>query len=641
MAKINLLPKSVAELIAAGEVVERPSSVIKELCENSIDAGADKITVEIKNGGVTFMRITDNGCGMFPEDVPTAFLRHATSKISTSTDLDSIATLGFRGEALAAVSSVARIELLTKPRELDMGTRYVIEGGQELVYEEAGCADGTVITVCDLFYNTPARMKFLKKDVTEGNSVAAVMDRIALSHPEVSVKFIRDGKTVMTTPGNGNLKDTVYAVCGREFANDMLELSGELNGIKVSGMVCKPIACKPTRNGQYTFLNGRFVRSGTVAAALEQAYKGSAMVGKYPQAVVFLSVPYGAVDVNVHPAKTEVRFSDEKRVFEAVYHSTVNAISHRDERPSMSFGIKKPNNAFVNMTAEQYKQTALPTTAPKPIKTTYQPKRDDLSVASAVDFKVPEPKQITGTDEESLIKPLAPKPSPIRPAMAPQQSKAPEVYQAEQEKHIAAEEKPDTPTQTIPTEPKPEIRFIGEVFKTYILAEMEGELYFIDKHAAHERILYEELKKKTKPETQVLLTPESVVLSKEDYDILISSEKELCEIGFETEDFGNGTLLVRAIPSVLIGENVSSVISEVAESLRTKGKADAYKLDDVYHRIACRAAVKAGNHTTSYEAKALAERVLSDNDIMYCPHGRPVAVKMSKREIEKQFGRIQ
>ena len=641
MAKINLLPKSVAELIAAGEVVERPSSVIKELCENSIDAGADKITVEIKNGGVTFMRITDNGCGMFPEDVPTAFLRHATSKISTSTDLDSIATLGFRGEALAAVSSVARIELLTKPRELDMGTRYVIEGGEELFYEEAGCADGTVITVRDLFFNTPARMKFLKKDVTEGNAVAAVMDRIALSHPEVAVKFIRDGKTVMTTPGNNNLKDTVYAVCGREFANDMMDLSGELNGIKVSGMVCKPIACKPTRNGQYTFLNGRFVRSGTVAAALEQAYKGSAMVGKYPSAVIFLTVPFGAVDVNVHPAKTEVRFSDEKRIFEAVYHSAVNAISHRDERPSMSFAPKKPNNAFVNMTAEQYKQTALPTEQ-KSVKPTYQPKPDNLSVASGVNFKAAEPKPIARVDEESLIKPIPPKPAPVpsQPIVTPDA-----VISAEppikQEKPIAAEEKTAIFQETIPAEPKPEIKFIGEAFKTYILAEMDGELYFIDKHAAHERILYEELKKNTKPETQVLLTPESVVLSKEDYDIVISSENELIGIGFEIEDFGNGTVLVRAIPSVLLGENISSVISEVAESLRTKGKPDAYKLDDVYHRIACRAAVKAGNNTTSLEAKALAERVLSDKDIMYCPHGRPVAVKMSKREIEKQFGRIQ
>ena len=638
MAKINLLPKNVAELIAAGEVVERPSSVIKELCENSIDAGADKITVEIKNGGVTFMRITDNGCGMFPEDVPTAFLRHATSKISTGADLDNIATLGFRGEALAAVSSVARIELLTKPRQLDMGTRYVIEGGEELFYEEAGCADGTVITVCDLFFNTPARMKFLKKDVTEGNSVAAVMDRIALSHPEVAVKFIRDGKTVMTTPGNSNLKDTVYAVCGKEFANDMMELSGDLNGIKVSGMVCKPVACKPTRNGQYTFLNGRFVRSGTVAAALEQAYKGSAMVGKYPSAVIFLTVPFGAVDVNVHPAKTEVRFSDEKRIFEAVYHSAVNAISRRDERPSMSFSTKKPNNAFLNMTAEQYKQTALPVEPPKPTKTTYQPKMDDFSVASSVNFKVPEPKPIQKADEESLIKPIPQKTIEVAAQVVEKVSAPTPVPQ---EKPLVAEEKTLPPKEDIPTEPIPEIRFIGEVFKTYILAQLDGELYFIDKHAAHERILYEELKKSTKPETQVLLTPENIVLSKEDYDIVISAENELAEIGFEIEDFGNGTLLVRAIPSVLLGENLSSVMSEVAESLRTKGKPDAYKLDDVYHRIACRAAVKAGNTTTSLEAKALAERVLSNKDIMYCPHGRPVAVKMSKREIEKQFGRIQ
>lgn len=636
MAKINLLPKNVAELIAAGEVVERPSSVIKELCENSIDAGADKITVEIKNGGVTFMRITDNGCGMFPEDVPTAFLRHATSKISTGADLDSIATLGFRGEALAAVSSVARIELLTKPRELDMGTRYVIEGGDELLYEEAGCADGTVITVRDLFFNTPARMKFLKKDVTEGNSVAAVMDRIALSHPEVSVKFIRDGKTVMTTPGNGNLKDTVYAVCGREFASEMMELSGDLNGIKVSGMVCKPIACKPTRNGQYTFLNGRFVRSGTVAAALEQAYKGSAMVGKYPSAVIFLTVPFGAVDVNVHPAKTEVRFSDEKRIFEAVYHSAINAISRKDERPSMSFVAKKPNNTFLNMTAEQYKQAALPVEPPKPQKLKYESSVSDNIVAADVNFKVAPQKPTMVADEESLIKPIVKKTETVETPVAAPTVEKPKLQEVEK-----PQETPIIKEVSAPAEQKPEIKFIGEAFKTYIIAEMDGELYFIDKHAAHERILYEELKKSTKPETQVLLTAESVRLTNEDYDAVISSETELQEMGFEIEDFGNGTILVRAIPSVLLGENIASVMSEVAQSLHTKGKPDIEKYDDVYHRIACRAAVKAGNTTTSLEAKQLAERVLSDRDIMYCPHGRPVAVRMSKKEIEKQFGRIQ
>ena len=358
MANIRLLEKNVAELIAAGEVVERPASVIKEMCENSIDAGASRLAVEIRNGGVTFMRVSDNGCGIFPEDVPTAFLRHATSKIKDENDLGAIATLGFRGEALAAVSSVARVEMLTKPHELDVGTRYVIEGGEEQLIEEAGCADGTVITVCDLFYNTPARMKFLKKDVSEGNAVAAVVDRIALSHPELSVKLIRDGKTVLNTPGNGRLYDAVYAVCGREFASSMIEFDTASEGIGVRGLTCKPFACKPTKNGQYVFLNGRFVKSGTVAAALEQAYKHSAMVGKYPSAVIHLTVPYGAVDVNVHPAKTEVRFSDEKRIFDAVYGAVKNALAAGDERPDMTLPVRK-NNAFVNMTADEYRQTAM------------------------------------------------------------------------------------------------------------------------------------------------------------------------------------------------------------------------------------------------------------------------------------------
>lgn len=637
MAKINLLPKNVAELIAAGEVVERPSSVIKELCENSIDAGADKISVEIKNGGVTFMRVTDNGCGMFPEDVPTAFLRHATSKITTSADLDSIATLGFRGEALAAVSSVARVELLTKPHEIDMGTRYVIEGGEELFYEEAGCADGTVITVRDIFYNTPARMKFLKKDVTEGNAVAAVMDRIALSHPEVSVRLIRDGKTVLSTPGNGNLKDTVYAVCGREYVSDMMELSGELSGVSVKGMVCKPIACKPTRNGQYVFLNGRFVRSGTVAAALEQAYKGSAMVGKYPQAVIFLTVPFGTVDVNVHPAKTEVRFSDERRIFDAVYHSAVNAISHKDERPTMSFITKKPNNVFQNMTAEQYKQTALPTQS-REIRRhpDYEPSGSVVSgVAASVNL--PKTESVPQKADEDVVvipqKEITAK--PVAPAVNQETKHEAFNIPAPAENNIAE------PCVTNTEEQAPEIKFIGEAFRTYVIAEMDGELYFIDKHAAHERILYEKLKKSTSPETQLLLVAESVSLSKDDYEVIISANSELCEIGFEIEDFGNGTVLVRAIPSVLLGDDIGSVICEMAESLRTKGRPDAARLDDVYHRIACRAAVKAGNTTTELEAKTLAKQVLCSKEIMYCPHGRPVAVKMSKREIEKQFGRIQ
>ncbi len=625
MAKINLLPKNVAELIAAGEVVERPSSVIKELMENSVDAGADKITVEIKNGGVTLMRITDNGCGMYPEDVPTAFLRHATSKIETETDLDEIATLGFRGEALAAVSSVARVELLTKPKEIDMGTRYIIEGGEEILFEEAGCPDGTTISVLDLFYNTPARMKFLKKDVAEGNSVAAIVDRIALSHPEIAIKFIRDGKVVLNTSGNGNLGDTVYAVCGKQFLSEMIEFRGELGGIGVSGMVCKPIACKPTRGGQYIFLNGRFVRSGTVAAALDNAYKGSAMVGKYPEAIIFLTVPYGAVDVNVHPAKTEVRFSDERRIFDAVYALAQNAIAKKDERPTARFTEKKPSTTYIHMTADEYKQGKLPTEAPKPRESFWN----------------------GGVMEVAAPRPQAPTTKPIFTVEAKKEYVITESHMPEPQKKDNLSElqinKQSEPIAPKAEEPKVElkIRLVGEAFKTYIIAETEDGIYFIDKHAAHERILYEELKRSVKAEIQYLLTPETVTLSKEDYDAVINATEELFTLGFEIEDFGMGSVIVRAIPSMLIGVNLQSMISELAESLRSKGIAAIDRQDDIYHRIACRAAVKAGNNTTPFEAEALAKRILADKDIMYCPHGRPVAVKMTKRELEKQFGRIQ
>ncbi len=632
MAKINLLPKSVSELIAAGEVVERPASVIKELTENSIDAGATKLTVEIKNGGVTFMRVTDNGSGIYPEDVPVAFLRHATSKINKGSDLDEIATLGFRGEALAAVSSVARVEINTKPHEIDLGTRYVIEGGEELVFEEAGCSDGTVITIRDIFYNTPARMKFLKKDVTEGNAVAAVIDRIALSHPEIAVRFIRDGVTVMNTSGNGKLTDAAYSVLGKDYVSGAVTFEGELGGIKVSGLTAKPFNCRPTKNGQYVFLNGRFVKSGTVAAAMEQAYKNSAMVGKFPYGIINLSVPYGAVDVNVHPAKTEVRFSDEKRIFDAVYYTIKSALAKGDTRPKMTM---PKQNVFAKMNAEEYKQTVI--SAPEKhyvspvVKEKISPEvtetKSDFSLYSRPSFNSAEKaKEAPKTEQKEEIteKPII-----------------------KEEIKTFAEEKPKTPEFPIPKDEvkavdiEERIIFVGEVFKTYIIAQKGKELYFIDKHAAHERILFEKLKKDAEKDKQYLLVSESVTLNKEDYDAVINNSEELSNLGFEVEDFGNGTVLVRAVPSMLIKENIKDMISEIAESIRSKSTASVERMDDIYHRLACRAAVKAGNTTTPIECEDLAKTILSNKDIMYCPHGRPVAVRITEKELEKQFGRIQ
>ena len=611
MPKINLLPKQVAELIAAGEVVERPSSVIKELVENSIDAGATVITVEIKNGGISYIRITDNGCGISREDVPLAFLRHATSKIKVDNDLDRISTLGFRGEALAAVSSVSRVELLTKTKEEQIGTHYLIEGSEEKDYSDAGCPDGTTIIIRDLFYNTPARMKFLKKDVSEANSCAAVIDRIALSHPEISFKFIRDGKQTLSTMGDGKIKSAVYSVLGREFSSSLIDTESEQNGIKVTGLICKPIACKPTRNNQFTFLNGRLVRSGTVVAATEQAYKNSAMVGKFPSFVLYINVPFDTVDVNVHPAKTEVRFSDEKLIFESVYVAVKNALSKGDTRPEVK--ITKPAfNPFVRMSTEEFKQSAIEIEKPKPIINTSEIKPTEPKTNLV--FKSEQKPEFLNNFSYTVIE--KPKPQTVTP-------------------------KTNVDIEKTITEETPEITVIGEAFKTYIIAQMGDSIFMIDKHAAHERIIFNKLKKERKTEVQALLTPVTVILPKEEYNAVIQNTDLLLESGFETEDFGNNSVVVRAIPATLIGENVSNLLSEAAESLITAKTVRTEREENLFHTVACKAAIKAGYNTTAEEMLSLAEKVLFSDDIMYCPHGRPVAYEIKRNELEKQFGRIQ
>ena len=611
MPKINLLPKQVAELIAAGEVVERPSSVIKELVENSIDAGATVITVEIKNGGISYIRITDNGCGISREDVPLAFLRHATSKIKVDNDLDRISTLGFRGEALAAVSSVSRVELLTKTKEEHIGTHYLIEGSEEKDYSDAGCPDGTTIIIRDLFYNTPARMKFLKKDVSEANSCAAVIDRIALSHPEISFKFIRDGKQTLSTMGDGKIKSAVYSVLGREFSSSLIDTESEQNGIKVTGLICKPIACKPTRNNQFTFLNGRLVRSGTVVAATEQAYKNSAMGGKFPSFVLYINVPFDTVDVNVHPAKTEVRFSDEKLIFESVYVAVKNALSKGDTRPEVK--ITKPAfNPFVRMSTEEFKQSAIEIEKTKPIINTSEIKPTEPKTNLV--FKSEQKPEFLNNFSYTVIE--KPKPQTVTP-------------------------KTNVDIEKTITEETPEIMVIGEAFKTYIIAQMGESIFIIDKHAAHERIIFNKLKKERKTEVQALLTPVTVILPKEEYNAVIQNTDLLLESGFETEDFGNNSVVVRAVPATLIGENVSNLLSEVAESLITAKTVRTEREENLFHTVACKAAIKAGYNTTAEEMLSLAEKVLFSDDIMYCPHGRPVAYEIKRNELEKQFGRIQ
>ncbi len=661
MPKINLLPKNVAELIAAGEVVERPASVIKELVENSIDAGATVITVEIQRGGITYIRVTDNGCGITYEDVPTAFLRHATSKIKTGTDLDSIATLGFRGEALAAVSSVARVEMLTTAEGSVAGTHYCIEGGEQKFYEEAGAPKGTTIIIRDIFYNTPARMKFLKKDVSEANACAAVVDRIALSHPEISFKFIRDGKQTLSTSGNGDVKGTVYSILGREFSGTLIDVNGALKGISVSGLTCTPVACRPTRNNQFTFLNGRLVRSGTVVAAVEQAYKNSAMVGKFPGFVLYLTVPFDTVDVNVHPAKTEVRFSDEKRIFDAVYSALKTALASGDTRPEVKLNTPAFNR-FEHMTTAEYRQQKIDdgnkTVAEKiydkmPVglhKTEFRQsfrqetrlpfegkcsyvgadgkKTEPMTVSQAKEFFKAEETPVARTTDTPVIQ--------SEKTVSPLSSKEEKpVTENSVNPYLSVDITREEDEEVVP------ITVIGEAFSTYIIAQMGESIFMIDKHAAHERLLFNKLKAEQKTEVQPLLTPVSAVLAKEEYDALINNTELLLKYGFEVDDFGNSTVVVRAIPALLVGEDVLSLVSEIAEKLSSTGTVSTEREDHIFHTVACKAAIKAGWKTSVNEMKELAEKVLRSKDIMYCPHGRPVAFEIKKRELERQFGRIQ
>lgn len=621
MAQIKVLPKHIAELIAAGEVVERPSSVIKELVENSIDAGATEITVEIKRGGILYMSVRDNGCGIAANDVPTAFMRHATSKIDAAADLDAIATLGFRGEALAAISSVSKIEIITRTHDSETGTRLVCEGGVQSEVEEIGCDIGTLIVVRDIFYNTPARMKFLKSDVTEANSIAAVIDRIALSHPEISFKFIRDSKRVLTTSGDGNLKNVIYSVLGRDFAASLIEADGEYDAVSVSGMVCKPIYCKQNRNGQFFFLNGRLIRSGTASAALEQAYKNSAMTGKFPCCVLQINLPYEAVDVNVHPSKMEVRFSDERKVFNAVYSAVKNALMRGDTRPELN--AKPTFNPYTPTTPPKAQQTKIFTEYVEPIKSSEPaPVKTEQTPIQKPQHQFESPKPNFG-EYKREVTPTKP---PVNVDIEVEIPKPQTLEVIEDKIEEIIEEKP--------------IRYIGYAFDTYIIAECGEDVYFIDKHAAHERLLYEQLKSEQEIEIQDLLVPLTVKLTKEEYSAIVANLESLMKYGFDVDDFGNGTVVVRAIPAMLTGSDINVMLTEIAEKCMQGNFAGVERMDDIFHTVACKAAIKGGQYNTDKELEMLAKRILGSSDIMYCPHGRPVAFKLTKKELEKQFGRL-
>lgn len=677
MAKINLLEKHVAELIAAGEVVERPASVIKELVENSIDAGATSVTVEVQNGGAVLMRVTDNGSGIVREDVPTAFLRHATSKVLHADDLDAIGTLGFRGEALASVAAVARVELLTRTEQELAGTRYVIEGGQEQALEDAGCARGTTITVRDIFFNVPARMKFLKKDTVESNAVAAILDKIALSHPEIAVRFLRDGKETLRTPGDGQLKSAVFAVFGREFTTGLIPVEYELQGLRVTGFVSKPANARPNRSMQQFFINGRAVKSRTAMVALEQAFKGSLMVGKFPACVLHLSIAPEAVDVNVHPAKLEVRFINERPVFDVIYYGVKSALQKGDspnrvtlptpavpENPVPKAATPLPFDPPPSATAQQIAMPGVFAAAP----TAKAPVLNDSgrpNPGENLEIAIPQTPAYQGMAASSRQYPIPAAQPGIAPA--PANIPAPQIPRPMAE--VSAEPMPVVPQPApnvaeeaaipamaapVQDEPKPlverdalrESRYIGQVFGTYILLERPGgkggELVLIDRHAAHERLLYEQLKEQSGTAfSQMLLQPVPVMLEKNEYAAVLAS-LPLCEAaGFEIDDFGAGTVLVRSAPLSLTGEDIPDIVMEMAGYLaEAKTDVTTERLDWLYHNIACRAAMKAHDDRTPQELIALARRLEEHPDLRYCPHGRPISIVLTQRELEKQFGRI-
>lgn len=703
MGVINVLDKHIAELIAAGEVVERPSSVIKELVENSIDAGAKNITVEIKNGGTTFMRVADDGCGIYRDDIKKAFLRHATSKVKTANDLDMISTLGFRGEALASISAVSRLQVITKNENEEIGSCYEIEGGDEISLEEAGCPTGTTFVIRDLFYNIPARSKFLKKDVAEGNAVSALMDKIVLSHPEVAFTFIRDGKQVLRTFGDSKLLSAIYSVFGKDFAKGLIPVDYTLDSVTVKGYISKPINSRPNRNMQNFFINGRFVKTRTGMAALEEAYKGSIMVGKFPSAVLQLTVPYEIIDVNVHPAKIEVRFINERPVFDAIYHAAKTALQQGDERKQVHFKentafneIKKVN-PFNNAQAVFAKAENTPAEKPikpieriEPVLKNSEPK--PYNPFDELDLKDEKPKSVS---IDNLKMSDSSNPFDIYSKQAIKRNSELENKKAEfskqklekaeqlilkatqQEESLPKQEitvddltaeSTETPieTEVSKEEVKPlkeisenntdnndvltelpkeqtKLRFLGEAFNTYIIVEKnDNEVLIIDKHAAHERIIYEKLKADSgSANVQYLLTPITVTLDKIDYDVAVSNLDMFAKCSFDVEDFGNGTLLVRSAPQYLAATEIADCITEMSGYIAS-GKKDIYteKMDWFYHNVSCRSAIKAGNKSTVQELMDIAWTLEKNPQIKYCPHGRPICIVMTKYEIEKQFGRL-
>ena len=712
MAVIHVLDKHTAELIAAGEVVERPASVVKELLENSIDAGATQVTVSIESGGVKLIEISDNGTGIEAEYISTAFIRHATSKIETPDDLTNIHTLGFRGEALASIASVARVELTTRTEVDEFATVYRIEGGEEVSREPGARAVGTTIRVKDLFYNTPARMKFLKKDSSEGTFVSDTVTHVALSHPEVSVKFIREGKLQYVTPGDGQLRGAAYAVLGREFSRDLIELKNQEGVYRITGLVTPPKSCRASRSMQHFYINGRYVRNRTMMAGMEMAFKGTMMQGKFPGGILLLEMPADLVDVNVHPAKIEARFARENDVFDVVYHAVKLALAQpgtgerlftfeadkkdeKAEKPKIDADIIKndvKNNSFTGLSAiirGQADPGVLPQQHWEPAKPAAAPQQPAPSAAMQIPTAPSVPRWKGSAQNEDMLEPFvtlhSPKlettkaPEPFRAAASETQldvepefgetklhspqdhmaawNPAQEAPKEEPESAPYVETEPDAPEaaeqETVlaepeqmnfdPTADQPEpLRYVGEVFRTYILAERGDELCLIDKHAAHERQLYEKLAANYgNVPSQMLLEPAAIDLAAEEKQALLDNIPLLENAGLEIADFGGNTVVLRAVPADVEPQNAESLLVEIANKL-LKGGHDALNehTEWVLHSISCRAAIKAGDKSSPQELLALAEKILSGEVPPFCPHGRPCVLKLTRKELEKQFGRI-
>ena len=712
MAVIHVLDKHTAELIAAGEVVERPASVVKELLENSIDAGATQVTVSIESGGVKLIEISDNGTGIEAEYISTAFIRHATSKIETPDDLTNIHTLGFRGEALASIASVARVELTTRTEVDEFATVYRIEGGEEVSREPGARAVGTTIRVKDLFYNTPARMKFLKKDSSEGTFVSDTVTHVALSHPEVSVKFIREGKLQYVTPGDGQLRGAAYAVLGREFSRDLIELKNQEGVYRITGLITPPKSCRASRSMQHFYINGRYVRNRTMMAGMEMAFKGTMMQGKFPGGILLLEMPADLVDVNVHPAKIEARFARENDVFDVVYHAVKLALAQpgtgerlftfeADKEEEKAENSKKDtdiikndvkNNNFTGLSAiirGQADPGVLPQQHWEPAKPAAAPQQPAPAAAMQIPTAPSVPRWKGSAQNEDMLDPFvtlhSPKlettkaPEPFRAAASETQldvkpefgetklhspqdhmaawNPAQEAPKEEPESAPCAETEPDAPEaaeqKTVlaepeqmnfdPTADQPEpLRYVGEVFRTYILAERGDELCLIDKHAAHERQLYEKLAANYgNVPSQMLLEPAAIDLAAEEKQALLDNIPLLENAGLEIADFGGNTVVLRAVPADVEPQNAESLLVEIANKL-LKGGHDALNehTEWVLHSISCRAAIKAGDKSSPQELLALAEKILSGEVPPFCPHGRPCVLKLTRKELEKQFGRI-